>query len=95
MQSYPTHPLLQQRRQRLWRKPTLQRGPDKDDLPARTGQESRAHVVFARVCQWPAADLRDRASLGDVTGAGAHWGAKTIVENLLDGKVNVKIGLLA
>lgn len=95
MRSHPTHPLLQQCRQRLRRQPTLQRGPDKDNLPAGTGQEGRAHVIFARVSQWPAADLRDRASLGDVTGAGAHWGAETVVENLLHGEVDVEIGLLA
>ena len=95
MQSYPTHPLLQQRCQRLRRKPTLQRGPNKDNLPAGTGQESRAHVVFACVSQWPTADLRNRASLSDVTGAGAHWGTKTIIQNLLHGEVDVEIGLLA
>ena len=95
MQSYPTHPLLQQCCQRLRRKPNLQRGPDKDNLASGTGQESRAHVIFARVSQWPTADLRDCTSLRDVTGAGAHWGAKTIVEELLHSEVDVEIGLLA
>ena len=87
--------MLQQCRQRLRRKSTLLRGPDEDNFPARTGQESRAHVIFARVSQWPATDLRDRASLGDVTGAGAHWGAETVVENFLHGEVDIEIGLLS
>ena len=94
-QTYPAHTLLHQCCQRLRRKPSLQRRPDKDNLAAGTGQKRRAHIVFACISQWPAANLRNGTPLGDVTGAGAHWGAQTIVEKFLHGKVDVEIGLLA
>ncbi len=85
---HPSHSLFQERTHRSRTATILEIVPDIGDFPPSVGEQGRAHVIFTRLGEGPAADTLDGCSASDVAGSGAHACVGGIIQDFLHTKVH-------